>query len=243
MRKLLFGSIFMLVYSLTFSQVTIEQAKNINIGERKVAAFNPADYEVLPGKYVGTRGYVYAWNEATKSYWSKPKKANAFQWHNEANQPGYSSLTLELYKGYEKYVKDLEVAQQKAVQKEKNPNSSADEKQKVTNEQAKNIDTKNINIGERKVAAFNPADYEVLPGKYVGRRGYVYAWNEATKSYWSKPKKENVYWWSNEANQTGYSSLSLELYKGYEKYVKDLEDAQVKADKKAKNPNSSADEK
>ena len=97
--------------------------------------------------------------------------------------------------------------------------------------------------GEVVQPKFNPDTVAILPGKYVGTRGYVYAWNEATKSYWSKPKKENAYWWTDEVHQPGYKSLSVKLRAAYDEYEKDLKDAIAKAEKKLNAKDTSEEEK
>jgi len=97
--------------------------------------------------------------------------------------------------------------------------------------------------GDAVKAKFNPDPVAILPGKYVGTRGYVYAWNEATKSYWSKPKKENAFWWTDEVHQPGYKSLSVKLRAAYDEYEKDLTDAIAKAQQKLNAKETSAAEK
>lgn len=110
--------------------ILIEQA--IPKGNAVQPKFNPDPRAVLPGKYVGMGGYEFAWNEVTKSYWIKPKKAAAFEWRNMFYEPEYKLLSVKLRAAYDEYVKDLEDAERKAAEALQNSNLSADEKKKET---------------------------------------------------------------------------------------------------------------
>ena len=97
-------------------------------GDAVKAKFNPDPVAVLPGKYIGNRGNEFAWNEVTKSYWMKPRKANAFEWRNMFYEPEYKSLSVKLRAAYDEYEKDLTDAIAKAEKKLNDTGSSEVEK-------------------------------------------------------------------------------------------------------------------
>jgi len=97
--------------------------------------------------------------------------------------------------------------------------------------------------GDAVKAKFNPDPVAVLPGKYIGRRGYEFAWNEVTKSYWMKPRKENAFEWRNMFYEPEYKSLSVKLRAAYDEYEKDLTDAIAKAQEKLNAKETSAEDK
>jgi hypothetical protein len=112
-------------------------AANVPKGKAPEAKFNPDPAAVLPGKYIGDRSNQFAWNEATKSYWMKPKKANIYQWRNMFYEPEYKSLSLKLVDAFDEYVKDLDDAQKKAAKAVNNPDLSNDENSKEKKEEMK----------------------------------------------------------------------------------------------------------
>ena len=109
--------------------------EQIDKGEAVTAEFNPDPVAVLPGKYIGDRGNQFAWNEVTKSYWMKPKKADAFQWRNMFYEPEYQSLSVRLRAAYDEYEKDLTDAIAKAKKKLTDTGVSAEDKTKEKKKQ------------------------------------------------------------------------------------------------------------
>jgi hypothetical protein len=112
--------------------ILIEQA--IPKGDAVQPKFNPDPRAVLPGKYVGMRGYEFAWNEVTKSYWIKPRKAAAFEWRNMFYEPEYKLLSVRLRAAYDEYEKDLTDAIAKA---EKKLNAKETSEEETTEEKKK----------------------------------------------------------------------------------------------------------